>query len=212
MTRSRLPYTVPAALFFLSLLTVIFALVQAVQIPLGALPAENARIATAPVFHFAHVIGGATFGLIGPIQFGRVLARRFGRLHRIMGRVFVLAGALLALSSLGLLWRFPDGASPLVSGARLVFGLALGGALFMAMRAIRKRDITRHRDWMIRAYAVGAGATAVSMVFIPIFAITGEPPMGIASDVAFIGSWTACVVFAEWLVRRLRRQAQAARA
>ena len=71
------------------------------------------------------------------------------------------------------------------------------------MRAIRKRDFTRHRNWMIRAYAIGIGATAVSMVFFPIYLITGKPPMGLASDIAFLGAWTACVVFAEVLVRRI---------
>ena len=56
---------------------------------------------------------------------------------------------------------------------------------------------------MIRAYAIGIGATAVSMVFFPIYAITGEPPMGLAADIVFLGSWAACIVFAEGLVRRI---------
>lgn len=198
------PVVVPIILFTLSGMTILFAIVQAVQIPLAALPPESARIATAPIAHFAHVIGGILFGVLGPIQFGRVLAHRYGRLHRIMGRVFVVAGAMLSLSSLSLLWSFPDGAAALVSGGRLVFGIALGVALVIAMQAIRARDIARHRDWMIRAYAIGMGATLVSIVFLPIFLITGAPPMGLASDVIFIGSWSACAIFAEILIRRLK--------
>uniref|UniRef100_UPI0040487D0F DUF2306 domain-containing protein n=1 Tax=Yoonia sp. TaxID=2212373 RepID=UPI0040487D0F len=195
--------TIPAVLYFFSLLTLMFALVQAVQIPLGALPQDTARLATAPIPHFAHALGGVVFGLLGPLQFGRVLARKYGKLHRVMGRVFVAAGALLSLSTLGLLWRFPDGASALVSGSRLVFGVALGVALIKAMLAIRARNFTAHRNWMIRAYALGIGATAVSMVFIPIYAITGAPPTGLASDVAFIGSWTICVIIAEIIIRKI---------
>ena len=155
------------------------------------------RLAAAPYSLFAHTVAGATFGLIGPLQFGRVLARRFGQLHRIMGRIFVGAGAFLSLSSLSLFWQFPDGARVFVSSARLVFGIALGVALIKAMAAIRARDIPRHRDWMIRAYAVGMGAAMVSIVFIPIYVITGTPPMGITSDIAFVGSWLACMGFAE---------------
>jgi hypothetical protein len=56
---------------------------------------------------------------------------------------------------------------------------------------------------MIRAYAIGIGATAVTMVFFPIYVITGAPPMGLTADVVFLGSWAACVVFAEGLVRRI---------
>ena len=196
------PIVVPLVLFLISGMTILFASVQAVQIPTGTLPAENARISTAPISHFAHVIGGIVFGVLGPIQFGRVLARKFGRLHRIMGRVFVLAGACLALSSLSLLWAFPTAAGDLVNIGRLVFGIALAIALGIAMQAIRARDIPRHRDWMIRAYAIGMGATLVSVAFLPIFLITGTPPSGLMSDVIFIGSWAACIVFAEWIIRR----------
>ncbi len=196
------PVVVPAALLFGTLLTIVLALVQAVQIPLGALPEDNLRLSATPLGHFMHVLGGATFGILGPIQFSRVLMRRYGVLHRVMGRVFVAAGAMISLSSLSLLWHFPDTYSVAISSGRLLFGIALGVALTIAMQAILKRDFTRHRNWMIRAYAIGMGATAVTMVFFPIYMITGEPPMGLASDMIFLGSWIACVVFAEGLVRR----------
>lgn len=197
------PGVVLAVLYFGTLLGTLLAVVQVVQIPLNALPEDSQHLRAAPVWHFIHVLGGATFGILGPIQFSRVLMRKYGLLHRFMGRVFVAAGAILSLSSLGLLWQFPSTYSVAVSGGRLLFGIALGAALAVAMHAIRKRDFTRHRNWMIRAYAVGIGATAVSMVFFPIYAITGEPPIGLVADIAFLGTWTACVVFAEGLVRRI---------
>ena len=199
------PIVVPAVLLFFSILTILFALVQVVQIPLGALPPDSQRLNVVPVSHFAHAAGGAIFGILGPIQFGRVLAAKYGRLHRIMGRIFVGAGAALALSSLALIWHFPDTHTPLVTLGRLVFGIALGVALTIAMVAIRQRNFTRHRDWMIRSYAIGIGATVVAIVFLPIYAITGLPPTGLTADTAFIGSWTVCVIFAEALVRRLNR-------
>jgi uncharacterized membrane protein len=197
------PAVVTTALYFGTLLTILLALVQVVQIPLGALPEDSQRLGAAPVWHFMHVLGGATFGILGPIQFGRALMPRYGLLHRIVGRVFVAAGAMISLSSLGLLWRFPDTYSVAISSGRLLFGIGLGVALAIAMQAIYKRDFTRHRNWMIRAYAIGIGATAVTMVFFPIYLITGEPPKGLAADIAFLGAWTACVVFAEGLVRRI---------
>jgi uncharacterized membrane protein len=197
------PVVVPVALYFGTLLTILLALVQVVQIPLGALPADSQRLGAAPVWHFMHVLGGAAFGILGPIQFGRALMPRYGLLHRMVGRVFVAAGAMISLSSLGLLWRFPDTYSVAINTGRLLFGIGLGVALAIAMQAIYKRDFTRHRNWMIRAYAIGIGATAVTMVFFPIYLITGEPPKGLAADIAFLGAWTACVVFAEGLVRRI---------
>ena len=197
------PVGLTVALYLGTLLTILLALVQVVQIPLDALPEDSQRLNATPVWHFLHVLGGAIFGILGPIQFGRALMPRYGRLHRIAGRVFVAAGAAISLSSLGLLWRFPDAYSVAISSGRLLFGIGLGVALTLAMQAIHARDFTRHRNWMIRAYAIGIGATAVSMVFFPIYLITGEPPKGLVADAAFLGAWTGCVVLAEVLVRRI---------
>lgn len=166
------PVVVLAALYFGTLLAIVLALVQVVQIPLGALPEDSRHLSAAPVWHFMHVLGGATFGILGPIQLSRVLMREYGLLHRVIGRVFVAAGAMISLSSLSLLWHFPDTYSVAVGSGRLLFGIALGVALALAMQAVRKRNFTRHRNWMIRAYAIGIGATAVSMVFFPIYVIT----------------------------------------
>ncbi len=197
------PVVVLVALLGATMLPIILALVQVVQIPLGALPEDSQRFSTTPVWHFMHVLGAAAFGILGPIQFSRVLLRRYGRLHRAMGRVFVAAGAMTSLSALGLLWHFPDTPSMAISGGRLLFGIALGASLAFAMQAIHVRAFVRHRNWMIRAYAIGIGATAVSMVFFPIFVITGEAPTGPVADVVFLGSWAACIAFAEGLVRRM---------
>ena len=197
------PIVVPAALYLGTLLTIVLALVQMVQIPLGALPEDARRLTAVPVWHFMHVLGGATFGILGPLQFGRVLLGKYGFWHRLMGRAFVAAGAMISLSALSLLWHFPGSYSVAISGGRLLFGIALGIALAIAMRAIWQRDITRHRNWMIRAYAIGMGATAVTMVAFPIYMITGEAPTGLAFDLAFLGSWLACIAFAEIVVRRL---------
>ena len=197
------PFVVLAALYFGTLLTILLALVQVVQIPLGALPEDSQRLTATPVWHFMHVLGGATFGILGPLQFSRVLMHRYGLLHRVLGRVFVAAGAMISLSALGLLWHFPDTYSVAMNSGRLLFGIALGVALTMAMLAIYQRDSIRHRNWMIRAYGIGIGATAVTMVFFPIYLITGQPPTGLVADVAFLGAWTACVAVAEGLVRRI---------
>lgn len=128
------PIILSCLLLIFTLLTIILALIQAVQIVTGDLPDDSLRLKDAPVSHFAHVLGGATFGILGPVQFGRVLMARFGQLHRFMGRAFVAAGALISISSLSLLWHFPGAYSPAVSGARLLFGIALGGALVLGCR------------------------------------------------------------------------------
>lgn len=194
--------TLPIILYAISSLTIALALVQVTQIPTNSLPPDSARLSATPLSHFTHALGGALFGLLGPLQFGRVLANRFGALHRILGRIFVLSGLAISVSSVGLLTTFWSDASPLVSGARLVFGLALGVSLILGVRAARRRDIKTHSAWMIRAYAFGMGATIIAPLFIPIYLATGTPPTGLFADLLFVGSWTAAICLAEWIIQR----------
>ena len=41
---------------------------------------------------------------------------------------------------------------------RLLVGSAMAASIVLAFTAIRRRDIPTHRAWMIRAYALAAGA------------------------------------------------------
>jgi uncharacterized membrane protein len=195
---------IPLVLFLavFTAIPVLSALVQVVQIPSGTYPEDSVRLAIAPIAWFAHVLAGAAFGITGPVQFVRALRHRFGALHRVTGRIFVVSGATLGLSGLSLLAQVTSVRTPLADIARGVFGLALLVALALAMAAIRDRDILRHRTWMIRAYAIGMGLGAVGLVFFPIYIVTGQPPTGLASDILFVGSWVLSIAVAEGIIRR----------
>lgn len=143
------------------------------------------------------------FGILGPLQFVRALRRRFGAVHRLSGRVFVLAGAGLALSGLALLLQVQSIATALLDAARGVFGLALIAALVLGVAAARAHDMLGHRAWMIRAYAIGMGQGTVALVMFPLYLITGEPPMGLAYDIVVVVMWLLNMALGEWVVRRL---------
>jgi uncharacterized membrane protein len=199
------PIPLALALTFGTAIPVLTALVLVVQIPSGTYPEDSARLAVAPIAWFAHVLAGAAFGITGPLQFIRALGHRFGALHRLSGRIFVVSGAVLGLSGLSLLAQVMSQRTPLVDIARGLFGLALLIALGLGMAAIRDRDILRHRAWMIRAYAIGMGLGAVALVFFPIYIVTGQAPTGLASDILFIASWLLTIALAEMVIRRSSR-------
>ena len=141
--------------------------------------------------------------MLGPLQFVRALRLRFGTLHRLTGRVFVLAGAGLGLSGLALLLHVESIATGLLDTARGAFGLALITALVLGVAAARARDMRRHRTWMIRAYAIGMGTGTVALVMFPIYLITGAPPSGLAADIVVVGMWLLNIALGEWVVRRM---------
>jgi len=197
------PIPLLLALAVCTCIPVMTAAVSVVQIPLGALPQDSLRLAVAPVAFFLHALAGALFGLLGPLQFVRALRRRFGTVHRLTGRVFVLAGAGLAMSGLALLLQVQSIATGLLDTARGVFGLALLASLVLAVAAARAHDMPGHRAWMIRAYAIGMGTGTVALVMFPVYLITGKPPTGLASDIVVVGMWLLNIALGEWVVRRI---------
>jgi Predicted membrane protein (DUF2306) len=196
----------PMVLVFTLLLATIIPTVSAAlriyQIPLGLLPQDAIKFTAVPWSHFVHALGGLLFGLLGPLQFASALKQRFGRLHRISGRVFVAAGLLLGLSSLRLVTVFPDYSTWLLATARFIAGVALCTSIILALLAIAKRRVEQHRAWMIRAYAIGMGPAAISFIMLPIFLIRGEAPTGYAADLLFVLSWVINLSIAEWIIRR----------
>jgi hypothetical protein len=198
------PTGLAITLLLLTAIPVLMAGVRVFQIPLDALPEDATKFRAVPVAHFVHALAGFLFGVLGPLQFAGVLKRRFGRLHRVTGRVFVIAGLFLGLSSFRLLWEFPDASTWLLAAARLAAGLALILTLLLGVAAILRRDVPAHRAWMIRAYAIGMGAATIALIMFPIFIITGAPIVGFASDTLFILSWVINIGIGEWVIRRSR--------
>ena len=131
------PIPLVLALAFCTFVPVMMAAVSVVQIPLGALPEDSLRLASFPVAFFLHSLAGVLFGVLGPLQFVHALRFRFGTLHRLTGRVFVLSGLGLGLSGLALLLQVESIATGLLDAARGVFGLALIAALVLGVAAAR---------------------------------------------------------------------------
>lgn len=196
------PVPLGLVLAFFTVIPVMMAAVRVVQIPFGAVPEDSLRLASVPVPFFLHSLAGVLFGVLGPFQFVRAIRRRPGTVHRLAGRVFVLAGAGLALSGLALL-QVDRIATGLLDAARGIFCLALLAALVLGVAAARAHVLPRHRAWMIRAYAIGMGSGTVAPVMFPIYLIRGEPPTGLITDFLVVCMWLLTIAVGEWVVWRL---------
>lgn len=200
------PRGLALSLIVFSIIPIGFAITRVIQVPLGVLPEDASKYLAVPWSLFLHSLGGAAFGLIGPIQFAGVLKRRFGTLHKVLGRIFVIAGVFLALSSVRLLVEFPGTSTPVLDIARGLASVWVLIALWIAVSAVRGGRIAKHRAWMIRAYAVGMGASTVAILLFPIFLMTGEEINGLASDLVFVASWVINIVIAEAVIARIKRK------
>jgi uncharacterized membrane protein len=99
-----------------------------------------------------HISSGMVALLTGPWQFSRRLRQRYLQLHRITGRVYVIAvlcgcmaGFRLAIgTTFGWAWGLG------LAALALAWFLTTG----MAYYAIKQKQIQIHREWMVRSYVV----------------------------------------------------------
>lgn len=77
-------------------------------------------------------------------------------------------------------------------------------ALFLVLgyRAIRRRDMRRHRAWMIRAFAVAMPAGTLIFIFAPFLLVLGEVSPTLDESIQS-GAWVVHLLVAEYLIRRV---------
>jgi uncharacterized membrane protein len=171
--------------------------------------AEVARFdrnfAAHPTQSLLHVVPGGLFLLAAPLQFWGRLRTRRPRVHRWTGRLLVATGLLSVANGLyfGLLMPF---AGPPEAAAIALFGGLFAFALVRGLAAIRRGDQTRHREWMIRAFALALGISTVRVV--GGFADVVLSPVGVAPATVFVMSvwlgWLVTLAGAEVWIRRTR--------
>ena len=64
-------------------------------------------------------------------------------------------------------YALPASDGDLLHVFRLIFGFGMVGSIVLGFLAIRRREIARHRAWMMRGYATGLGAGTQALLFIP---------------------------------------------
>ncbi|MFC7493633.1 MULTISPECIES: DUF2306 domain-containing protein [unclassified Nocardioides] len=199
---------VPAGLVALSVVPLAAGTLRLVQLAGGPdlMPADD-RFTGIPVALVVHILGAATYVLVGVLQFIPGLRRRHRAWHRRAGRVLAVAGLLVAGAALWLTLFYPPqpGTGPLLLVLRLLVGSTMGASLVLGVQAARRRDIATHRAWMIRAYALALGAG--TQVFTEGIggAVLGTGPL--AGDLAKGTAWAINLAVAEWAIRRPRRTA-----
>jgi uncharacterized membrane protein len=204
-TGVRAGWSVPVALIALSLIPVTAGTLRLVQLAGGPSPMPvDDRFGGVPVALVAHILGAATYAVLGAFQFVAVVRRRHPGWHRRTGRVLGVAGMTVVASAvwITLTYEAQPGTGPVLYVVRLLVAPAMGAALVLGFTAIRRRDVTAHRAWMIRAYALGLGAgTQAFTEGIGVALVgTGE----VRTDLAKTAGWVVNVAVAEWAVRRGR--------
>jgi uncharacterized membrane protein len=141
---------------------------------------------------YLHITCGGLALLLSPLQLAARVRARIPRLHRICGRI-VLASIILA-GSAGLVLAPFNLAGPVgIAGFGTLAILWVGFAV-AAYRAIRRGDVTTHRRWVIRAFAMTYAAVTLRLwlgILIPL-------QIGVDPDTAFTRAYYL-VPFLAWI-------------
>lgn len=149
-----------------------------------------------------HFAAGGVALAVGVLQFITRLRLRRPAIHRWAGRLYVIA--VLSSGSAGLVLATQTSAGSVAAagfGSLAVLWLA---TTLQAYRAIRAREVARHRVWMMRSFALTLAAVTLR-VYLPVSQLAGVS-FTIAYPVIAWLCWVPNLALAELLSRRTASQ------
>lgn len=156
--------------------------------------------AASPVPIVTHVAASLVALAAGPWQFNTRLRSRLLNVHRWTGRVYVLA--VLAGGTAGLVLSRTAQEGRVTHAGFGLLAIAWLATTLQAYRVIRGGDALRHREWMMRSFALTFAAVTLRLM-LPLELALGVP-FAIAYRIVSWACWLPNVLFAEWLIRNGR--------
>ncbi len=126
------------------------------------------RYAAIPWLMLAHGVPGTLALALGVFQFSDRFRRKYLRIHRLMGYVYVVSAVISAPIAIVVARRLPI---PTLIFASIIQATGWLVATLSAIYCVRTGRIQQHREWMMRGYAFAA-------VFVFVRAILLIPPIG----------------------------------
>jgi uncharacterized membrane protein len=161
-----------------------------------------------PIIVALHVILGGVYLALAPFQFVRRIRSRHLAYHRRAGRALVAIGLVIGATALfmGLVIPFSGWAERVIIG---LFGGLFLFALFKGFVHVRAGRVALHREWMIRAFAIGLSIATQRLIFVPAFFLVADPTLEQAraiSATAFLAAFVAHAGVAEVWIRLTRKR------
>ena len=180
--------------------------------------AVDEAFAAYPILTYVHILPGALFMILGPLQFVRRLRTSHPGFHRRSGRVIFACGLVIGISALALTFQTAVGGAT-ERAAVVLFAIVFLFELIRAFALIRRRRIVLHREWMIRAFAIGLAIATIRPIIGAFFAARQLSPHEFFGIAFWIGFTVHFILAEAWinytrpmLLLREKRSAGAARA
>jgi len=154
-----------------------------------------------------HILPAILFVVLGLAQFVKRIRAQRPWVHRWIGRIVIALGILIGITGIIMGFTIPvSGVSE--TTAITFFGIFFLFALLKGFVHIRNHQTALHREWMIRAFAVGMAVTTtrpIVGVFFATSSLTGLGPRDFFGSALWIG-FTLHLIVAEVWINRTRPQ------
>lgn len=140
----------------------------------------------------------------GFTQFSKTILKKYPRLHRLNGRIYVLAILLLCAPS-GLVIGYYANGGFSSQAAFCLLAVLWFYCTLRAYTAARARNFVAHRAFMYRSFALTLSAITLRLWKYILVALFHPRPMDVYMIVAWLG-WVLNLLVAEWLIFKKLRQ------
>ena len=155
-----------------------------------------------PVLTMIHIVPGLLFMILGPLQFSTTIRARHLQWHRWNGRVVLGCGLVIGASALIMSFAMHSIGGVNQAAATVVFGTFFLFALCKAYRHIRHGEVVLHREWMIRAFAIGLAVATIRPIVGIFFAtsrLSGLAPSEFFGTAFWMGFVLHLLVAESWI-------------
>ena len=160
-----------------------------------------------------HFIGGTIMLLFAPIQFISKIRKTIPKIHRYLGRAYVISIIISAITAIYIAIHKMIMTEGVITFATGLIGLALASLVttITAYAMIRNRNYEQHREWMIRSYVVTLGF-ATFRIFTDIFNGTLFHLDGLEmANIMAWACWSIPLLITEFFLQLNRTQRQIVR-
>jgi uncharacterized membrane protein len=155
-----------------------------------------------------HIIPGFLFMVLGPLQFVKNIRSRYPAFHRWSGRVFVASSLVIGFTAVWMSLAVPAIGGLNQAVATMLFAILFLLSLMKAFLHIRRREIPQHREWMLRAYAIGLAVATIRPIIGIFFAtsrFTHLTPRDFFGTAFWLGFTLQLIVAESWIQRTRAR-------
>lgn len=150
---------------------------------------------------FSHVYSSIIVISLGLTQFSKTIRNQFVLTHKLSGIAYIILTLLIASPS-GLIMSYHANGGLISQISFSTLSILWFIFTLKAYQSIKKREYLKHRDFMIRSYALTLSAISLRLLKYGIVTIYELAPIDTYKIVSILG-WTINLGIAEIIIRKL---------